>query len=129
MRREHLSFHGEVRVDQLADRLGLGSPHRPFHTRLTDGIDRALRHGRPGHVCLRSLVFELVQHATAAGVSPDEVRSTLVEFINEHPLCDCLDRFCLFDGRRVSERLGAQVSGWVDTAWSGHRRHAAERAS
>jgi hypothetical protein len=129
MRGEQFSFYGETVVDQLAIRVGMATGRRPFHLRLTEGVNRALRQGRQGRVCLRGLVYEIVCHATTAGVHREEVRIALVEFINEHPLCDQLDRIRLTDGRRTSECLAAQVDGWVDFAWEGFRRHALEMVS
>lgn len=117
MRRYHIPFPGEAVVDGLAERVHMSSRRRPFHRRLTDAVDRAMRHGHRGGVCLRRIIFDMARRAPAAGVSETELRSALVDFVSDHPLGGQLDRVCLADGRRTSERLAEQVGSWVDAAF------------
>lgn len=109
-------FPGEDGIDRLAKSAGVTKGRRSFHDRLTEGLERAVREGNTGMVCLRKRVFELTRGADAAGLSRDEVSAALVKFISEHPICDRLDRVCLTDGRHLSDRLVAQVERWVAAA-------------
>jgi hypothetical protein len=86
---------------------------RLLSRRLSEAFERALRNQSVSRSNLRPVVFQVIEHAVAAGETHERAADVLLTFLAEHPRRDELDRISLIDGRRTSERLLDEIRSWL----------------